>query len=319
VVVASYLNLNTIHITTADSPYQLTTNVVVVADTTGGAIIINLNVIDDYEHPTYYIKCVGAFPITVNPPAGELINGTPAVIITSTNTIQIVRDTSALIVNWVIISTVIPAPAVPPTTTKGDIRTHDTTDETRLPVGANNQMLIADSTTSTGLAWVNQPVIPTTTKGDIRTHDTADETRLPVGANNQMLIADSTTSTGLAWVNQRPIVRTHTLVSIVLNISSASWAVLARYSWLQSVNTAIVSGMLIYYINFISGRTAQVRVVNVTTNTVLGTGAIIGVDGIYTIALSPIPTANALIELQGMYAGAGTNPQLFSAHLEFSS
>jgi hypothetical protein len=41
-----------------------------------------------------------------------------------------------------------------PTTTKGDITSHDGTTQGRLPIGNNNDRLIADSTQSLGLRWV---------------------------------------------------------------------------------------------------------------------------------------------------------------------
>lgn len=44
--------------------------------------------------------------------------------------------------------------ALAPTTTKGDIIVFDGSDNVRLPVGADNQVLISSSTTSTGLKWV---------------------------------------------------------------------------------------------------------------------------------------------------------------------
>lgn len=42
------------------------------------------------------------------------------------------------------------------TTTKGDIIVNDGTKNTRLPIGADNYVLAADSTTATGLKWVVQ-------------------------------------------------------------------------------------------------------------------------------------------------------------------
>ena len=87
-----------------------------------------------------------------------------------------------------------------PLTTKGDVWVYSTLD-TRLPVGTNGQVLIADSTEVTGLRWGTAGgSSPLTTKGDLFTYSTGDA-RLPVGTNGQLLSADSTETTGLKWVN----------------------------------------------------------------------------------------------------------------------
>ena len=46
----------------------------------------------------------------------------------------------------------IPDPAASPLTTKGDLYTHDTDDQ-RLPVGSDGQVLTADSAEATGMKW----------------------------------------------------------------------------------------------------------------------------------------------------------------------
>ena len=71
-----------------------------------------------------------------------------------------------------------------------------------LTVGTDTHLLMADSTTGTGLKWALDPTQDlVTTKGDIVAATAADTlARLGVGANNTVLTADSTTATGLKWV-----------------------------------------------------------------------------------------------------------------------
>ena len=89
----------------------------------------------------------------------------------------------------------------------------------KLGVGSNNQVLTADSSTATGLAWkaIPEQSLFTSTawdgKGDLLVGtgaDTAD--KLTVGSNNAILTADSTSTTGLAWKNS---------ISVSGNISGA--------------------------------------------------------------------------------------------------
>lgn len=77
---------------------------------------------------------------------------------------------------------------------------------TRLPIGANSQVLSADSSTPTGTRWVTGgggggiPPAIINAKGDLIV-GVADDVpdRLAVGSNGQYLKADSATATGLAW------------------------------------------------------------------------------------------------------------------------
>ena len=72
-------------------------------------------------------------------------------------------------------------------TTKGDIQTYSTEPD-RLPVGADNQILSANSATSTGLEWIDPPsTSPTTTLGDMIYRGASEDVRLPIGTDDQLL------------------------------------------------------------------------------------------------------------------------------------
>ena len=84
-------------------------------------------------------------------------------------------------------------------TTKGDVHTFSTVD-IRLGVGANDEVLTADSAEVTGLKWASGvgSGLDLTTKGDIHGFTTVDA-RLPVGTNGQILTADSGEALGIKW------------------------------------------------------------------------------------------------------------------------
>lgn len=85
-----------------------------------------------------------------------------------------------------------------PLTAKGDIYVWSSLD-TRLPVGSDGQVLIADSTQATGLKWAAAAAAsPLTTKGDLYTYDTGNQ-RLAVGTDGFILTADSSAATGIKW------------------------------------------------------------------------------------------------------------------------
>lgn len=86
----------------------------------------------------------------------------------------------------------------PPTTTEGDIFVRGVTNDTRLPIGATNQVLTVDTAIAGRLKWAT-PVQPLTTKGDLLIRDSTNLVRLPVGSDGQILITDSSTSTGVKW------------------------------------------------------------------------------------------------------------------------
>ena len=84
-------------------------------------------------------------------------------------------------------------------TTKGD--THGfSTENARVAIGSNTQVLTADSTEALGLKWATPTDVapPTTTKGDLSGFSTS-QARIPISTNGTVLTADSTEALGLKW------------------------------------------------------------------------------------------------------------------------
>ena len=84
-------------------------------------------------------------------------------------------------------------------TTKGDTHGFSTVNQ-RVGIGANTQVLTADSTEALGLKWATPTDVapPTSVKGDLSGFSTS-QSRIPIGSNNQILTADSTEALGLKW------------------------------------------------------------------------------------------------------------------------
>ena len=131
-------------------------------------------------------------------------------------------------------------------TTKGDIYAATAASTVaRLGVGTNDQALVADSSTDTGLKWATptdstkQPVATLTTKGDIYAATAASTVaRLGVGTNGQVLTADSAQSTGLKWA---------TAGSGLVYLTGASFSAVATVSLPTNTFTATYKNYLINY------------------------------------------------------------------------
>jgi len=151
-VSATCLSLSVANIDATDSPFTPDDSVVILGDATAADITINLISPTSCPNTKYIIKKTDATfnKLILNPPAGETINGGPQYEITKANeVVRFVRDDNPTTPNWVITSYA----ATDILTTKGQILTHNGTATVPLPVGADDQVLVADSAAAEGIAW----------------------------------------------------------------------------------------------------------------------------------------------------------------------
>jgi len=121
-----------------------------------------------------------------------------------------------------------------PITSKGDIIVGNNNNiAVRLPIGANDQSLIADGSNANGAKWGLVPLAsgvsgalpianggtasttqnaafdalsPANSVGDLITRNSATGSRLPAGTNGQVLTANNANSLGLTWTNRSQVV-----------------------------------------------------------------------------------------------------------------
>ena len=83
---------------------------------------------------------------------------------------------------------------------KGDLQTHDGVNPIALPVGVDGKILSANSSTTSGLQWIDPPATsPTTTLGDLIYRGNTEDERLAIGTQDQIL---SVNGAGIpAWID----------------------------------------------------------------------------------------------------------------------
>jgi hypothetical protein len=178
-------------------------------------------------------------------------------------------------------------------TTKGDILTRNSTDNTRLPVGTDNEVLTANSTSAEGISWAQvdhvnlankgtnthaqidthiastsnphsvtfSQVNPLTTKGSLISYTGSAVSLLSVGSNTNVLTADSASPNGLSWAQVDHVnlasIGTNTHAQIDTHIASTSNPHSTTFA---QVNPMSAKGDLISYTG------SAVSVVGVGTN-----------------------------------------------------
>ena len=96
------------------------------------------------------------------------------------------------------------APFATPLTTKGDIYVRNATVDTRLPIGLDTQILVADSSTATGIKWTSQPAAtPTGYYGAF--YDLTTQTAAAINTPYAMKFSNTDLSNGVSIVSNSRI------------------------------------------------------------------------------------------------------------------
>lgn len=174
-------------ITPAQSPYTATTADEVVSCNAGSATI-TVNLANDVTRIRVMKADISTFPVIIVPPPGKTISSAASFSLGRQNEIcelclcegcsdyKIINDGLGRLL-----------------TTRGDIYARDNTRVIRLPVGANNQVLTALSSTGSGLTW-------TTPLPDQFINNTVDPTPRITLAGFVPIVIDSTTYYVQLWL-----------------------------------------------------------------------------------------------------------------------
>jgi len=156
-------------------------------------------------------------------------------------------------------------------------------------------------------------------KGDLLTNNGLTLDVLNVGLPGQVLSADNATLTGLKWVTLGSHIIEYPLLTTKVAASTMTWTDVAYFPWLDSAYSSYSNGKIILRAIIDNNKNLDVRLYDVTNNTVLG--SIIGINttsSTYFTVNNPVSDAELQLQIQRS-AGIGTNPIIVGVILEFSS
>lgn len=140
-------------ITVIDSPYStLDSDLIILVDASGGNITINLTENPDFKTQNYRFKRIddSSNTVTIVPEAGDTIDsGATYDLPRVTEVVELQKCVDET--NWEVTNDKVDRVL----TTKGDIFVHNGTHLIRFPVGTDDQVLTADSATSSGIKWAD--------------------------------------------------------------------------------------------------------------------------------------------------------------------
>lgn len=137
------------NVNAASSPYTtLLTDEFILIDASGGNVIVNILSTSVAVKYTFKRSDATTNTITINPPLGETIDGVASY--TLPRETEVVTFCHCVDCNdYKVVSDKLDRTL----TTKGDLFVHNGTKIVRVGIGINNQVLTADSTTASGVAW----------------------------------------------------------------------------------------------------------------------------------------------------------------------
>lgn len=189
--------------------------------------------------------------------------------------------------------------ALSPLTTKGDLITRDVTNNIRLPVGSNNQILVADTTQAAGIKWgsiplqnlsnVNPAIAPTS--GHVLYYDVAnsrwDSIVLFSPAESRMILLKYGTIAAVTGTTTITIAETAPLITEGTQV----WSYILTP---VSINSKIIVQMSIAFT--VSNASGKIVVAIFRGNTCVGvmTDSISNNNSLQTVSFSIIDTPNSI-------------------------